>query len=79
MSESYMSDDEVEALQSSPLNRNTPFAIRDVSYGYFSIARHYGSIKYNGQFYTYFPDFDECIRDDVLKWINNRRKESTND
>ena len=34
----------------------------------FSIARFYGGIKFNGETFTYLPDTDELIRDDVLRW-----------
>jgi len=55
-------------LDDCPLHRKTPFGIEGVSQGQFSIARHYGGIKYNGDEYTYLPLTDELIRDDVLKW-----------
>lgn len=43
----------------------------------FSIARYYGSIKFNGDFYIYRPDVDELIRDDVLAWVIKRQKRKT--
>ena len=63
-------------LENCPLHRNTPFGIQDVSRTQFSVARHYGGIKYNGSDYTYLPATDELIRDDVLKWRAENAKAS---
>lgn len=71
---SYVTNAEVDALQSSGLSRETPYLIRGVTQTQFSIARYYGGAKYNGEPYTYMPDSDELIRDDVLKWITKQRK-----
>jgi len=71
---SFLTESEIGDLQESNLSRKTPFAIRGVSQTQFSIARHYGGINYQGQPYTYVPETDELIRDDVLKWVVNRRK-----
>ena len=54
------------------LHKRTPYGITNVSMTQFSIARHFGGIKYNGDDYTYFPHTDELIRDDVLRWKNRR-------
>ncbi len=72
---SYLTQDEIDALQTSKLSRDTPFAIRHVLQTQFSIARFYGGATYNGKEYTYFPESEELIRDDVLKWIRKRRKQ----
>lgn len=56
---SYLTDAEIEALQSSDLDRGTPFLIQGVRQSQFSIARYYGGVKFNGEQYTYFPDTDE--------------------
>jgi hypothetical protein len=48
--------------------------IQDVSHGYFSIARYYGGCTLNGASYTYMPDTDELVREDVLKFIAKLRK-----
>lgn len=53
-----------------------PAVICGVSQGMFSIARHYGGIKLNGQSYTYFAEHDELIRDDVLKAVSKMRQET---
>jgi len=60
--------------ETSKLDRKTPFAIQWVSQTQFSIARHYGGIKFNGFGYIYFPEHDELIRDDVLGWLKKHRK-----
>lgn len=59
-------------LENCPLHRKTPFGICNVRKTQFSIARYYGAIKFNGELFTYLPDTDELIRDDVLQW---RRKQ----
>lgn len=71
---SYLTDEEITELNASDLSRATAFAMRNVSSGFFSVARHYGGAKINGASYTYFPESDELIRDDVLQWITKRRK-----
>ena len=57
-----------------PLDRSTPFGIDGVTHSMFSVARFYGGANFNGQRYTYNPDTDELIRDDVLKWMKQRKK-----
>ena len=71
---SHLTPEEINALQTSNLPRDTPYLIEGVSHGMFSIARHYGGAKYNGKFYSYVPTTDELIRDDVVKWLAKRRK-----
>ena len=64
----------------SSLHTNTPYAIRGVSRGMFSVARLYGRAKYNGASYTYIPETDELVRDDVVKAVQRaerKRKPST--
>ena len=46
---------------------NAPERICHVSHTQLSLARHYGSINYNGKLYWYVPETDELIRDDVRK------------
>lgn len=70
---SHLTDDEVQALQSSGLPRATPYIITGASQGPLSIARHYGGIAYQGARYIYIPPTDELVRDDVLKWLAKRR------
>jgi hypothetical protein len=60
-------------LQSCPLHKRCPFGIRNVSMTQFSVARYYGGIDWNGERYTYFPDTDELVRDDVLRWMEKQR------
>ena len=49
-------------------------AYTNVSSTQFSIARHYGGVKVNGSHYVYNPTDDSLIREDVLKWIANKKK-----
>ncbi len=74
MAESYVKQDEIDAMNASNLKRDTPFMIRGVSGTQLSIARYYGAAKYNGASYTYLGESDELIRDDVLKWLTKLRK-----
>ena len=73
---SFLTDSEIEALQTSNLSRKTPFALQGVMNTQLSIARFYGGIRYNGDGYTYFPDGDELIRDDVLIFVTKLRKKN---
>ncbi len=57
-----------------PLDRSTPFGVRGVSNSQFSIARYYGGVTFNGQRYTYLPETDELIRDDVLRWLTSKKR-----
>ena len=72
MTRSYLSDEELEAVKA--LHRDTPYMIRGVSGGMFSIARHYGGMTYQGRRYEYMPDTDECVRADVVKFVAKLRK-----
>lgn len=47
---SYLTADEVQAV--SHLHRVAPYALCNVSHGFFSIARHYGGLTYQGCHYT---------------------------
>lgn len=69
---SYMTADEVQAAQT--LHKRVPYAICRVSQGFFSIARHYGGCTVQGCHYTYMPQHDECVRDDVLRLVAKLRK-----
>ena len=55
-------------LEACPLPRKTPFGMTNVTMTQFSIAQYYGACSFNGERYTYLPDTDELIRDDVLRW-----------
>ena len=61
-------------LDDCPLHRKTPFGIANVTRSQFSIARYYGGINFNGARYIYYPDTDELIREDVMKWKAKRLK-----
>ena len=56
------------------LHERTPFGVANVSQTQMSIARYYGAIRIQGDTYTYFPDTDELVRDDVLRWQNAQKR-----
>lgn len=64
----------LEDVAECGLHRRTPYGITNVRETQFSIARFYGAITFNGEHYTYFPDSDELIRDDVLAWKTEKEK-----
>lgn len=68
--------DELQALdlQLAGLHQNAPYAIQGVSQSQFSVARHYGGIRYQGEHYTYFAEVDELVRDDVLAYVRKAAK-----
>lgn len=76
MKESRLSQDDLDALQTSGLHRKTPFGVRDVSRTQMSIARYYGGITYNGDHFTYFAECDELVRDDALKFLKGRKRKA---
>ena len=45
----YLTSDELEALQASGLDPFTPYVIEGVSMSQMSIARHYGGCTYGGR------------------------------
>ncbi len=69
---SYLTADEVAAAQ--VLHKRAPYALLQVSHGFFSIARNFGGLTYQDCRYTYMDGHDECIRDDVLKLVTGMRK-----
>ena len=71
---SYLTADEVQAAQN--LHQRAPYALCNVSMGFFSIARHYGGMTYHGCHYTYIHSHDECVRDDVLRLVMKLRKKT---
>lgn len=75
MTQSILTKQQIEALQSSRLDRSTPFLIRNVRQTQFSIARFSGGCSYMGKHYVYVQPTDELVRQDVLKWINEQKKE----
>ena len=70
----YLTSDELEALQASGLDPFTPYVIEGVSMSQMSIARHYGGCTYGGREHYYIPTTDELVRDDVVRWVTKRRK-----
>lgn len=69
---SYLTAEEVQAAQA--LHQRAPYALCNVSQGFFSIARHYGGCTLQGCHYTYMAGHDECVRDDVLRLVTKLRK-----
>ena len=69
---SYLTEAEVQAAQA--LHQRAPYALCNVSHGFFSIARLYGGLTFKSCHYTYMPGHDECVRDDVLKLVTKMRK-----
>lgn len=72
---SYLTAAELRAAQ--VLHQRAPYVLCQVSQGFFSIARHYGGLTYNGCMYVYMPGHDECVRDDVLKLVTKMRRLAT--
>lgn len=70
----YLQADEVQAAQT--LHKRAPYALCNVSHGFFSIARHYGGCTFQGCHYTYMQGHDECVRDDVLRLVTKIRKKT---
>jgi hypothetical protein len=71
----YLTAEEVQAA-SEKLHKRAPYALCNVSHGFFSLARHYGGLWFQNCHYTYIPVADECVRDDVLKLVTKMRKRS---
>ena len=71
-SESFLTQAEVDAIQT--LHRDAPYVIRGISDSQFSPARYYGGMNFQGVSYTYMPNTDEMIRDDVLKFVSKNRR-----
>ena len=65
-------------LDDCKLHRKSPFGITNVSHTQFSIARYYGAINFNGFKYIYYPDTDELIREDVMRWKAKQLKAKHN-
>lgn len=61
-------------IANATLPADAPYAITGVSQTQFSLARHYGAIKYGGYRYTYIAEHDELVRDDVLKLAVSLRR-----
>jgi hypothetical protein len=66
----------LDNLNDCPLHKHTPFGMTNVSMTQLSIARYAGGCSYNGDHYTYFPDTDELVRSDVLKWRKKQAKKT---
>jgi hypothetical protein len=73
----YLTESELAALQTSGLDRKTPYVMTGISQSQLSIARHYGGIMYEGVRYIYYSLNDELIRKDVVQWVEKRRRAET--
>lgn len=58
------------------LSKSDNIGWRNVTYTQLSIARHYGGTNVNGVHYTYIPESDELVRDDVLKMVMKARADA---
>lgn len=56
---------------------NAPIAYANVTQTQLSIARHYGGCQVNKAHYTYFPNDDLLVRDDVVKLVCKLKKGQT--
>ena len=70
--DSYLSLDELLLIQGLP--QDAPYAIDNVSSTIFSLARHYGGIKFQGRRYEYMPATDELVREDVVRYVTKLRR-----
>lgn len=50
----------------------------NTSMSHLSIARHSGGCVINGKTFKYFEDDDMVVREDVVKWLNRRKKQEKN-
>lgn len=61
----------LSGVEECGLHRRTPYGITNVRETVFSVARFSGMCKFQGDDYTYLPETDELIRNDVLRWKKN--------
>ena len=74
----YLTAAEVQACQL--LHQRAPYSVTGISTSIFSVARHFGGMTYQGCKYTYMgSQFDECVRDDVLKLVTKLRQAGAKD
>lgn len=71
---SYLTDDEKARLQQEWTDLSATLGLANVSQTQFSIARHFGGIRFQGHQYVYFQEHDELWRDDVLKMVHGWRR-----
>ena len=72
----YFTADEAAAIEAGFPDDGVPIMYCDVSYSQLSLARHAGGAMVHGRRFTYVTATDELIRDDLLKWIERRRREA---
>ena len=69
----YLTADE-ELAAAASLHTREPFCLYNITDGPLSLALYHGGMKFNGCSYTYIPEHDECVRDDVLRLALKMRK-----
>lgn len=72
----YLTLEEIAHLQTTTLHRNTPYQLFDCSRSKFILGRQKGYYHHEGYRYTYDAATDCLVRDDVLKYFTQRRKEA---
>ena len=77
MSIKKLDQSHIDLLKTCPLPKKPSYAIGFVTETQFSIARHYGGAKVQGKDYTYLPEGDQLVRDDVLKWLQKQKSNKT--
>ena len=58
------------------LHRRTPYGMTNISMTQLSIAKYYGGCTFQNERYTYVPDTDELIRNDVLRWKKTQERKA---
>ena len=76
---SYLTKAELAAVNESTLHKLTPYVIDDDRHEAMRFAKLDGFVKWHGDEYVYIDATGELIRDDVLKWLEKRRKTATDD
>lgn len=72
---SHLTAEELAALRQTILSEYTPYIIQGASATQLSISRNSGGCRYQGREYLYVSPTDELIRDDVVKWLGDYRKD----
>ncbi len=67
---SYLTDDELRALEDSSLDPFTPYVLEETD----EVTEHRGTYFYRGAIYELILP-NELIRDDVIRWVTRRRED----
>lgn len=70
---SYLTEEEMAALQESSLDPWTPFVIANASHARGLVPAGFCRFRCHGAIYCYHFGTDELIREDVVKWVTARR------